>query len=101
MNNSSKSDLIMIQKVPFLINRIELLINRIELLIKRIGVCRIQVIPIRNRIDSVNIPYEPNSNRIFQNRNEASTLKVIIEFSAQKNLILNFYIGTYSTNKLL
>ena len=25
----------------------------------------------------------------------------LIKFSAQKNLILNFYIGTYSTNKLL
>ena len=36
--------------------------------------------------------------------NEASTLKVnlnLSNFQQKRNLILNFYIGTYSTNKLL
>ena len=57
---------------------------KIRLLINRIGVCSIWVIPIRNRIHSLNIPYEPNNNRIFQrvkNMNEASTLKVILNLS--------------------
>ena len=38
----------------------------IRLLINRIGVCSIRVIPIRKRILSANIPYEPNNTRIFQ-----------------------------------
>ena len=80
---------------------------RIWLLINRIGVCSIQVIPIRNRIHSINIPYEPNNNWIFKrvkNINEASTLKVFLNlwnFQPKKNLAVNFYIDTYSTNKLL
>ena len=54
------------------------------MLIDRMGVCSIQVKPIRNGIHSVNISYEPNNNRIFQrvkNINEAFTLKGILNLS--------------------
>ena len=65
-NNSDESEFIGKRIVPFLINHIEIMNIRIWLLISRIGVCSIRAIPIRNRIHSVNIPYEPNNNRIFQ-----------------------------------
>jgi len=39
---------------------------QIWLLIDRTGVCSIWGIPIRNRIHSGKIPYEPNNNRISQ-----------------------------------
>ena len=77
------------------------------MLIDRMGVCSIQVKPIRNGIHSVNISYEPNNNRIFQRVkiiNKASAIKVFLNlsyFQPEKNLVLNFYIDTYSTNKLL
>jgi len=60
-NNSDESEFIRKRIVPFHINRIEIMNIRTRLLINRIGVCGIRVIPIRNRIHSVNIPYEPNN----------------------------------------
>ena len=39
---------------------------RIWFLINRIGVCSIRVIPMRNRIHSIIIPYEPNNTQIFK-----------------------------------
>ena len=65
-NNSDESEFIMKRIVPFLIHRIKIMNIRIRLLITRIGVCSIPVIPIRNRIHSIDIPYEPNNTRIFQ-----------------------------------
>ena len=59
-NNLAESEFIRKRIVPFLINRIENMNIRIRLLINRIGVCSIPVIPVRNRMQSVNIPYEPN-----------------------------------------
>ena len=47
-------------------NRIEIKNIWIRLLINGIGVCSIRVIPIRKRILSANIPYEPNNTQIFQ-----------------------------------
>ena len=95
-NNSSESEFIRKQIVPFPLNQREILNIRIPFLTNRIGVCSIL-------IHSVN---ESNNNQIFQsvkNINEASTLKVILNISnfQPKNLILKFYMGTYSTNKLI
>ena len=79
----------------------------IRLLINWIVNCSIRVIPIRNRIHSVNIPYEPNNNWKFKrvkNIDKASALKVFLNlstFQPEINLFLNFYIDTYSTNKVL
>ena len=69
----------------------------------------IRVIPIRNRIHRVNIPYERNNNQIFQrvkNINKLPLSKCFFIhriFSPQKILFLTstFYIDTYSTNKLM
>ena len=55
-NNSDESEYIRKQIVPFLINRMEIMNIRIRLLINRIGGCSIRVIPISNRIHSINIP---------------------------------------------
>ena len=63
-NNLDESEFIRKQIVPFRINRIEIMNIRIRLLIHRMGVCSIQVKPIRNRIHIVNIPYELNNTRI-------------------------------------
>ena len=94
---------------PYLCSRarIEMLNIQIRLRINRRGVCSIRVIPVRNQIHSVNIPYEQNDNRTFQrvkNINKASTLKMFLKlstFQPKINLFLNFYIDTYSTNKVL
>ena len=65
-NNLEESEFKRKRIVPCLINQIEIMNIQIRLLTSRIGVCSIRVIPIRNRIHCINIPYEPNSSQIFQ-----------------------------------
>ena len=66
LNNSDKSEFIRKRIVPFLMHRIEIMNIRIWLLINRIVVCSTRVIPVRNRIHSIDIPHERNNTRIVQ-----------------------------------